>query len=226
MTFVLSGCNGFRNRGVEALVVPSVTQLRLRRPGEEVVVLTAAPDYDDARGTADATLVKDPYIGRVGSLGVRRVGARWAGRLFRLEAEARRHIAGASVVIASGGDNFSSDYGDIRMHLEPLRVAQQCGTPTVMLAQSIGPFRKEQQRKHFLEVARRVDLITVRESRSYVYVTARQSIEAEVDRCGRGCSATRSKVKHHRPRICTTHRVQSPSVDNFESGPFVALGDV
>lgn len=170
MSIVLSGCNGFRNRGVEALIAPSVAELHKRFPGGGVTVLSGQPAYDETRDV-DAAFVLDPFIGKVRSLPVRRVGAGIAPRVFRSEARAISAIRAADAVIASGGDNFSSDYGDFRMHLEPLKVAQKAGKATFMLAQSVGPFKSDEQRSHFCSVAKAVSLITVRESRSYDYVT-------------------------------------------------------
>jgi len=171
MSIVLTGCNGFRNRGVEALITPSVAELRSRLPMEPITLLSGSPKFDEARDIVGLTIVRDPYIGRVNSLSVRRRAARWSPRFFPAEAKAFEVIKNSRIVIASGGDNFSSDYGDIRMHLEPLVIAQSFGISTVMLAQSIGPFRRDDQKEQFLKVARKANLITVRESRSYDYAT-------------------------------------------------------
>ncbi|TWT73710.1 colanic acid biosynthesis protein [Posidoniimonas polymericola] len=178
MSIVLSGCNGFRNRGVEALIAPSVAELHKRFPGGGVAVLSGQPAFDETRDV-DATFVLDPFIGKVRSLPVRRVGAGIAPRVFRTEAKAINAIRAADAVIASGGDNFSSDYGDFRMHLEPLKIAQKTGKATFMLAQSVGPFKSDEHRDHFCSVAKNVSLITLRESRSYDYVINELGLPAD-----------------------------------------------
>jgi colanic acid/amylovoran biosynthesis protein len=45
---ILAGITGVRNRGVEALVVTTVEQFRLRRPDLEIRVLTRTPELDAA----------------------------------------------------------------------------------------------------------------------------------------------------------------------------------
>jgi colanic acid/amylovoran biosynthesis protein len=77
----------------------------------------------------------------------------------------------ASVVIASGGDVFSSDYGALQRHLLPLEIALNAGVPVVFLAQSIGPFKQKSDADAWTAIARRCQLITVREKISYNYIT-------------------------------------------------------
>jgi colanic acid/amylovoran biosynthesis protein len=83
----------------------------------------------------------------------------------------KKTIQDASIVIASGGDVFSSDYGSLKRHLKPLELALEAGVPVVFLAQSIGPFKTGEETQDWLRVARHAKLITIREQLSYDYVT-------------------------------------------------------
>ncbi|MCO6045248.1 polysaccharide pyruvyl transferase family protein [Aeoliella sp. ICT_H6.2] len=170
MSIVISGCIGLFNRGVEALVAPTVAELHRVLPEHQVVLLSGKPQYDSRRAfLSDSKVISDPFLGRMGSLTVRRLAARWTPRLVRREAVAHRAIKNSSLLIATGGDTFSSDYGDLRMHVEPLKVAHHYGVPFALLAHSIGPFTKEEERQPFVDIAKHAALITVRESRSFNY---------------------------------------------------------
>lgn len=173
MRVLITGVTGLRNRGVEALVVPTLEQLRERLPELDARVLTASPDYDQrrldalgatavsnarwnrARRVPKAALTAAGHVPQTGALGA----ALFAGALGRPDA-----------VIATGGDVFSSDYGGLHFHLAPLQMALAAGVPVVFLAQSIGPFRGHLDAAAFRAVGRRASLITLRETASLRYV--------------------------------------------------------
>ncbi|MCA1991989.1 MAG: polysaccharide pyruvyl transferase family protein [Coleofasciculus sp. S288] len=171
---IITGITGLRNRGVEALVVPTVEQLCQRQPNLSVKILTKTPDYDELRLQPYSASPLNDYLSNFPK-----------GRLQRLRVKLSKYhkpfaskyqafvetIGDASVVIASGGDVFSSDYGALHRHLRPLEVALDAGVPVVFLAQSIGPFKRDSEAQAWLQVARRSTLITVRERLSYNYVT-------------------------------------------------------
>ncbi|HEY9621765.1 MAG TPA: polysaccharide pyruvyl transferase family protein [Crinalium sp.] len=173
MKAVITGITGLRNRGVEALVVPTVEQLLQRQPSLAINVLTKTVDYDTTRlQHYGVDLIEVPVnSGR---------GSRWrrlkAKLPFQKSAPSKldvinQAIRESSVVVASGGDVFSSDYGALHRHLQPLEVALNADVPVVFLAQSIGPFKTDAEAKAWTEVARRSKLVTVREKISYDYVT-------------------------------------------------------
>jgi colanic acid/amylovoran biosynthesis protein len=64
-------------------------------------------------------------------------------------------------------------------HLRVLRLAQRLGKRTAFLAQSIGPFRTKGELAAWRAVATRASVITVRERRSYEYVTREAAIPSE-----------------------------------------------
>lgn len=71
----------------------------------------------------------------------------------------------ADLMIATGGDIFSSDYGTFPRHARTLH----CGTPVALLGHTFGPF-KESDRKLFTASTRNVVICTVRETESLDYI--------------------------------------------------------
>ena len=113
MSIVITGITGLHNRGVEALIVPTIDQIHQRIPNQKITVLTQTPDYD-------ALQIKSPKVGFMkGDFQVK------VGRKFRLlskaasilgqelvaesQTEAANVIRSASMILASGGDVFSSE---------------------------------------------------------------------------------------------------------------------
>jgi polysaccharide pyruvyl transferase WcaK-like protein len=84
-----------------------------------------------------------------------------------------REFQTADLVVATGGDVFASEYGhrSLLSHLAPLQVAKNLGKPFFFAAHSIGPFKSAADRKAFLDVAGDAAGISVREGKSYDYVT-------------------------------------------------------
>lgn len=177
MKIILSGITSFRNHGVEALVTTSLDQLRKRLPGAEYLVLDRVPEFDasrvrekDVRFHYDHT-ARPFYSSRIRQILVSL--SNYVERIDRNYQAAVREIRSAAVVVASGGDVFASEYGhrSLLSHLQPLELAGRFGVPYVFHAQSIGPFKTDMDRQAFLKVARGAAAITVRERRSYDYVT-------------------------------------------------------
>jgi colanic acid/amylovoran biosynthesis protein len=183
MKAVITGITGLRNRGVEALTVPTIEQLSQRQPNLSFDVLTKTPDYDALRlqqsraQPIEDCLTKPPQT-RLGKLRAR------VSQLYKPQAANYKAVVDslkkASVVIASGGDVFSSDYGALPRHLLPLEIALDAGVPVVFLAQSIGPFKHKAEAEAWAAVARRSKLITVREKISYDYVTQELGISEDL----------------------------------------------
>ena len=171
MKAIITGITGLRNRGVEALVVPTVEQLQKRQPNLSVNVLTNTIDYDQLR--LEQYQVNSMRIGfpRTKLQQLRAKSSFLYKNLAPDYQSCVDLIKNASVVIASGGDVFSSDYGVLNWHLQPLEIALKAGVPVVFLAQSIGPFKRKEEAEAWLRVARRSKLITIREKLSYKYVT-------------------------------------------------------
>jgi colanic acid/amylovoran biosynthesis protein len=159
MSIVITGITGCRNRGVEALIGPTLDQIRQQRPTQQITVLTHTPDYD-------AVQLQEPGVkfekadfqvnSRGRRLWLRKKAASLQGKPLIIEPQtaAATAIREAALVIASGGDVFSSDYGSLQFHLAPLKLAQRHHLPVVFLAHSIGPFHSRQDTEAWLNVAR------------------------------------------------------------------------
>jgi colanic acid/amylovoran biosynthesis protein len=164
----LTGITGTRNRGVEAIIVPTIEQLRQRNPDLNIDLLSWTPDYDKIQLRpygVNVRLEKD-YIRPS-------TRERWLSKILPGYKLKTPLICTASTAIVTGGDLFGSDYGlnSIKRHLRPLEIALDAGVPVVFLAQSIGPFKTEVEAELWLSVARRAKFVSVRESLSYKYVT-------------------------------------------------------
>src|SRR3546814_9910167 len=71
----------------------------------------------------------------------------------------------ADLINATGGDVFTSDYGDAMRHGHILQI----GKPVALLAQTIGPFN-EATEHYFRRSMENVAICTVRESESLRYL--------------------------------------------------------
>ncbi|MBD2494041.1 polysaccharide pyruvyl transferase family protein [Nostoc sp. FACHB-280] len=184
MKAVITGITGLRNRGVEAMVVTTIEQLRQLQPKLAMSILTETLDYDEVRlQQYNIDLISD------GSLRPLHKLQRWRNNLSQFYKpiapaykDMLRLLDGASVAIASGGDIFSSDYGVnfLKRQLQPLEYALDAGVPVVFLAQSIGPFKTQAEAEIWLNVARRSKLVTVREGFSYKYVTKDLGLSSDI----------------------------------------------
>ncbi len=174
MNAIITGITGLRNRGVEALVIPTIEQLLERQPNLGIDVLTDSPDYDEIRLEVFGSKAIKDYLRNANKTRLHKLRNIFSQFYKPLSTDYQSNvekIRQASIVIASGGDVFSSDYGRLNRHLLPLNLALDAGVPVVFLAQSIGPFKTQNEVDAWLKVARRSKLVTVREQLSYKYVT-------------------------------------------------------
>lgn len=183
MKIVLTNITSLRNKGCEALVKCAIRGLLDTYPDAEFTVFTHTPDYDEpflreAFGSRVRSLLTPPILLSSRFWAKRAVTSAypWARSLPLFPRPSSweaglRALGEADLVVSSGGDIFGSEYGDLQSHLRPLELAQRFGKPVVLLAHSIGPFKREEERQLFKRVASGVQLITVREPRSYAYVS-------------------------------------------------------
>lgn len=178
---VITGVTGLCNRGVEALVSPLVEYVRGQMPNLDITILTNNPAYDAVRMQRSGVqfLLNSFYLPGGIRTRVKQKAMSILGRDIEPQTEAADAIRAAAVVVASGGDVFSSDYGNLMFHLVPLELAQRHGLPVVFLAHSIGPFQSAREAEAWVRVAQCASIITTRESITYQYVTEELGISPD-----------------------------------------------
>jgi len=168
----LVGHAGCYNRGCEAIVRSTASLLDERFGPCRYTLWSHDPAADAELFDGCAYRVVDANR-RPGRFDVRRI-SRKLGRLPGGSAGRRilRRLPGwPDCALSIGGDNFTLDYGAPKSFVTAGNLLMDAGIPLVIWGASIGPFdadrRVETQMAEFLG---RVDLITVRESRSIDYL--------------------------------------------------------
>lgn len=174
---LLTGITSCESRGVEALARSLATTLTTT-PDTTVTVLTQTPDLDTAAlAGSGADCTADPFV----------VSRSWA-TMRPVETEPHRRERAArllkhtDLVLATGGDLHTSDYGVSTPYLAVLDRAQKLGIPTAMAGQSVGPFTDPTEQAAFTATARRLDLLTVRETTTLAYLTGHLALPEDAVR--------------------------------------------
>lgn len=173
--YIITGVTGFRNRGVEALVQTNIEGIKSVHKEANITVLSDTPDYDQIRGVSygESKYKDDMFRTRKARLikklptQTHKVLPNFLNKDFE---QGLSLLEQSKVVIATGGDVFSSDYGDSNEHLFSIELAQRMGKKTVFLAHSIGPFKQKNEANNWKRIAEQADLVTVRESYSKDYL--------------------------------------------------------
>jgi colanic acid/amylovoran biosynthesis protein len=165
---LITGITSCESRGVEALARTIAEQLN-SQGGNKVTVLTQTPALDEeVLAPTGARCVADPFV----------VSRSWQQMRpqespAELTARGEQLLAQADLVIATGGDLHTSDYGVSTPYLRALAAAQQRDIPTAMIGQSVGPFDNPTDAEAWLTVAARCHLLTVRENVSHSYLVGK-----------------------------------------------------
>jgi colanic acid/amylovoran biosynthesis protein len=194
MKIVITGVTGFRNRGVEALVRPTVEQLLKRYPEAEITIATWSPDYDRERlNIPQVSFVEDCYLkcrawsappvipGTHQRLALskriirkisRTMGWSASGPVLQTASAPTMPFEVPDLVLVSGGDLISSDYGteSLAHFIEPVKWAKSHGVPCAMIGQSIGKFKCEADLELWKTAVSAATLITLREPMSLDYL--------------------------------------------------------
>lgn len=178
MKITITGITGCRNRGVEAMLSVTICQLLNKIPECKIEVITETPDYDQALNSSE----KVTYRSLVGLIGIKNRVLEKISPFYLPLSPDYPTFQKPDLVIASGGDIFSSDYGVgfLKQQLNPLKLALKAKTPVYFLAQSIGPFKTKEEELIWLEVANHSSLITVREELSYKYLTEKLGLAKDL----------------------------------------------
>lgn len=182
MKISITNHTGSRNRGCEALVrstVQGIKEILGDNPDKvELFLHSNDPKYDDLvfdeLTTVFSYALKTPNHSSFSSL----------NRLFYKIAKYIEVIAKiffswlpyrvdhfnivdqSDFVIATGGDIFTSDYGNLRKHMAPLIASK---TPAYICSHTIGPFSSDDE-KYFCNNIQNVVGISVREKESFDYL--------------------------------------------------------
>jgi colanic acid/amylovoran biosynthesis protein len=173
MRIVITGVTGLKSRGTDALVTTICQQLRLRFPDADLHVLTPTPDFDSTRLAKMGVITDQNRLHALRSLTGRvRLALSCVNRRLSVGIQVTKELLrSADLVVCTGGDIFSSDYGSFDPFLVPLREALSGGAKVVQHAMSIGPFKTEVEVNQWRAVASQSSLITTREQRTYDYLT-------------------------------------------------------
>jgi polysaccharide pyruvyl transferase WcaK-like protein len=176
--FLLVGHGGFYNRGCEAIVRCTVDIIKGAVGDSTIVLASYDSDRDRVQIEQERIAIDKVIPGRPD--GASRYGPTWVlqtlhRRLFCADLSVQDYLSRsfykeADVVISVGGDNFSDDYGSPKQFFDTLKAARKYGAKTVIWGASIGPFDVPEEERVWADELRRVDLITVREDKSYEYL--------------------------------------------------------
>lgn len=178
--FYLSGQRTFDNRGCEAIVRSTVCLLRSQFGEIEVLVPSVDIERDRAQWPAAAregVRFVRAYMPRFARYWVNfqrlpLAVLKRAGWPFPMPDWLKRQIACVDAVLAVGGDNYSLDYRIPSPVMGLDKLAMDMGKPVILWGASVGPFEREPR---FVDCVRhhltRMDLVAVRESASYAYLT-------------------------------------------------------
>jgi len=178
MHIAIVGVTGVRNRGVHALVDATLSEIRRRWPEAQISVLTSDLEYDRPYMPEGVRLLRDadrffafPRAVRP-LVGAAQKAREMAGKGGGASVKALKTLDEADLVIALGGDIFSSDYGSafLRRQVATVQAAQARGTPTVLLGHSIGPFASKDDENVMRGALEKIALVTVRESFTQKYM--------------------------------------------------------
>ena len=180
MKIIITGVTGMKSRGGDALATTICQQLQRRFSKAEIHMFTPTPEFDATRLVKMVIIVdRNPLHNLHNRSGRLRLAvSRINGRLTPDIQAAKKFLRSADLVVCTGGDIFSSDYGTFEPFLRPLREALSGGAKVVQHAMSVGPFKTEAEVKQWMAVASRCALITTRERRSYDYLTQKLKLPA------------------------------------------------
>jgi colanic acid/amylovoran biosynthesis protein len=168
------GITGLENRGVEALILSTLAGFHAVSDRFDYTILTGLPIYDRARLPAHIKVVADgsPSFAGKSIAGLRSAMSALIPGAERRVAAMRQAMKDSDLVIVSGGDMYTSDYGWNSLHrnCELVAYAQRLGKPVYFIGQSIGRFSSQRDADEWLRVARASRKVILRESRSRDYV--------------------------------------------------------
>lgn len=184
-TVILAGISGCRNRGVEALVVTAIDGIRdALGPDTIIKIISEDAAFDRIHLARLNIKVVQGSLFRFGGLPLGFI------RDLALHSNALRNPAAREVIatikdsdllVMTGGDNLSSDYGTIglRSQLDYIHLAASLDVPVFLLGQSIGPFRSKLHERMWADAWKRVKMATFRESISFNFLKSKGLLDTK-----------------------------------------------
>lgn len=179
MKISITNNTGLRNRGCEALVVSLIEGLKrnLQEP-LSFDLHTNDPSFDRWR-LADIASVRPSFLtllpnhpkplslNRIAYSGMRLAENFLPQTLAGFPTRQLGALRSADLVLPTGGDIFTSDYGNLRKHLSSIVAISK--RKAALIGHTVGPFTKQDE-AYFRKSLRNLFLITVRESESFNYL--------------------------------------------------------
>ena len=177
MKFLITNMTGFKNKGCEATTKAIVNEIRNLEKNARFKCFTRDPEYDALwmKKNTKVSFITEPFRGWYFK-GYRFGSGYWQSRLISklgISTSIRKGMNAfrwGDAILSTGGDIFSSTYGDLQKQLTYIQVALKFKKPVILVGHSIGPFEKKRECEAFAKTMRHVQLITVRESLSYEYL--------------------------------------------------------
>lgn len=189
MKIAITGVTGFRNRGVEALVKPIVDGICDTFPSAQIQIASLSPSYDQKRiSTKGVRFIEDAFwkggtwcppliLSRSLHARIQRKVLNGVRRAFSIDSNTRTELRmpfeSPDLVIVSGGDLFSSDYGtgSLKHFIQPILWAKANNIPCILLGQSIGKFTNPDDIQLWRLAEQSASAITLREELSLEYLS-------------------------------------------------------
>lgn len=179
MNISITNHTGARNRGCEALVLSKILGLSKMFDQPSFTLHSNDPNYDAWRFAGLTELrwsyltntpnhFSKPWLNQL-AYAVLGMAERFAPNVKGINLGSIKAVKSADLVVASGGDIFTSDYGNLRKHLAYPMLARK--DRLYLCSHSIGPFT-DKDKSYFLRLADGIGAISAREKDSYDYLKA------------------------------------------------------
>ncbi|MFM7264394.1 MAG: polysaccharide pyruvyl transferase family protein [Cyanobium sp.] len=200
MSIALLGVTGFRNRGVEALAVPVVTNLLANSSSTSVRIFSWSADYDQSRLQAERVSFVPTAFKRYTTppdkpsrrqrlkqllTGQLKPSTSVGDQSAWLDPLLISQLHGSRLAIISGGDVYSSEYGhdSLLYYCSLVHSAKAAGLPVVLLGHTVGRFSSEADIKAWRECMDKVDLLTTRDQLTYDYLETINGLAKQTEVC-------------------------------------------
>ncbi len=182
MTQVLIvGHSGALNKGCEALARSTIDIVKRYLKPEHIDLISEYPESDQANF---ANEYPEVTIHASHTHVLEKYSSAWWQHKWNINVQQKLHpglpmyytrqhqalYQKADVIISTGGDTFSDDYGAPLEVFGELYQARQVGAFTMIWAASIGPFKNSKMARHWANALQQIHLIGVRENKTLDYL--------------------------------------------------------